>query len=61
MVNKAKVKLKLAALVRDKDGHPKFSDPSTIKRYLHRLSDEDINYLKEKYGYDYVRTGNTGS
>ena len=45
--------VKIRALVRDKDGHPKFDDPSMIKDFLHRLSDEDINYLKEKFDGKY--------
>lgn len=41
-------------LVRDKDGKPKFSDPSLIKHFIHRLTEDEINYLKEKYGNDYL-------
>lgn len=42
--------LKGRMLVRDKDGRPKFRDPKLIKEFMHRLSEDDINYLKEKYG-----------
>ena len=45
-----KARIEVRALVRDKDGHPKFDDPSLIKDYLHRLSDEDIIYLEKQYG-----------
>lgn len=43
-------RIQIRALVRDKDGHPKFDDPSLIPDYLHRLSEEDIAYLENQYG-----------
>lgn len=45
-----KPRIEVKALVRDKDGNPKFDDPSLIKHYLHRLSDEDKLYLENEYG-----------
>ena len=44
-----KAEIKIRCIVRDKHGHPKFDDPKRIKDYLDDLSEEDIQYLKEKY------------
>ena len=63
-MNKATAKgpiLSIRALVRDKDGMPKFSKPEMIKHFIHRLTETEIEYLKEKYGNDYVRTDRTGT
>jgi hypothetical protein len=48
-----RLKLKGRLLVRDKDGRPKFSNPSLIPQFIHALSEEDLAYLKEKYGDDF--------
>lgn len=53
--------IRLKGLVRDKDGHPKFDDPAKIKHFLHRLTEEDIIYLKEKYGGEYFHTDSSGA
>ena len=45
-----KTRIVIRGLVRDKDGHPKFDDPSMIPDYAHRLSDEDKTFLENKYG-----------
>lgn len=45
-----KAQIKVRGLVRDKHGRPKFEDPAMIKDFLHRLSDEDLDYLENKHG-----------
>lgn len=49
-------KISIKALVRDKHGRPKISDPSKIKDFLHMLSDEDIGYLKEQFNGEDIYT-----
>ena len=40
---------KLVALVRDKDGHPKFGHADMIPKFWDLLSDKDKDYLILKY------------
>jgi hypothetical protein len=44
-----RVILKLRAIVRDKDGRPKFDDPEKIRLHLNDLTTDDIEYLRGKY------------
>lgn len=58
-----KVQFKTRAIVRDKYGHPKFDDPAKIVDFIDRLSDQDIEYLRGKYGKDIcdIRRSTTSS
>lgn len=51
-----KYEMKVKVLIRDKDGHPKIDDPSKIELFKQSLTEDDIIYLKEKFGNDYIYT-----
>lgn len=51
-----KYEMKVKILVRDKDGNPKIDDPSKIELFKQSLTEDDIIYLKEKFGNDYIYT-----
>lgn len=55
-----KVKIHVRGLVRDKDGNPKFDNPSLIKDYMHLLSESDVIYLENKYGKEF-HTNDSGA
>ena len=44
-----KPKLHIRALVRDKHGRPRFDDPAKINQFRHRLSESDLEYLKNQF------------
>ena len=52
-------RLHIRGLVRDKHGRPKFDDPAKIREFMHRLSEEDIKYLKEIYPDDNFYTSDS--
>ena len=47
-----KTKIVGRALVRDSAGNPKFSDKKMVRHFKHRLSPQDIAFLKTKFGPD---------
>jgi len=53
--------LVIRGLVRDKDGRPKFDDPQMIKDFMHRLTAEDIEYLKGIFDGKYFHTDSSST
>lgn len=49
---KVKVQVKGGALIRNKEGRPKFDSPDKIRNHVKSLTDEDKRYLVEYYGVD---------
>lgn len=46
--------MKFGVLVRDKDGRPKFQRPELIKRFARALTDDDWQYLHNKFGDEWI-------
>ena len=44
-----KGRLKAKMIVRDKEGRPKFTNARLVERFWDILSDEDKDYLKDKF------------